>query len=189
MAQGLLRQAGVSKEDSCLGLGDGAAWVQDLLTDLGTHHILLDVFHATSYLDKILQALHFSDSQRLEERQRWFKGTVDGAQWLQAMAATYNLTDTVIQSWNKDAREAWAYLQRNAKLGALDYPRFKAQGWSIASANIESYNKWAIAQRMKCAGMNWSKQGLKRMAFLRSEFASSKPITSFHRIRLSAFSP
>lgn len=187
LAQGLLRQAGVCQGDICLGVGDGAPWVRDLLEDLGVCYSLLDVFHAVSYLDTILQTLKYSHEKRLEERKRWLRGDVDGAMWLQMTSAHYNLSDTLRQSWSPEAQTAWTYLQSHAQRGALAYPHFKVQGWVIGSGQIEGYNKWAILERMRGSGMNWSKQGLKRMAFLRSDFASAKPITHFHQVRLAAF--
>ena len=128
LAQGLLRQAGVCQEDVCLGLGDGAVWVRDLLADLGAEHVLLDVFHAVGYLEKVLKALNLTDEERLEEPKRWLRGEVDGALWLQETSASYNLTKTTRQIWSKEAKDAWAYLQQQADLKALAYPHFKAQG-------------------------------------------------------------
>ena len=107
--------------------------------------------------------------------------------WLQTTQAHYNLTDTFIKTWADEALEAWAYLQKHAQQGALAYPHFKEQGWVIGSGQIEGYNKWAILERMRASGMHWSKDGLNRMAFLRSDFASYKPLTDFHAVRLTAF--
>lgn len=187
LAQGLLRQAGVCQGDICLGVGDGAPWVRDLLYSLGCVDNVLDVFHAVSYLDKVLLEIGYSDEERLEERKAWLKGEVDGALWLQTTQAHYNLSDDLLKSWTDEALEAWTYLQKHARQGALAYPHFKAQGWVIGSGQIEGYNKWAILERMRASGMNWSKHGLRRMAFLRSDFASAKPLTHFHEVRLAAF--
>lgn len=187
LARGLLRQAGVRQDDICLGLGDGAAWVRDLLSDLGVRYRLLDVFHAVSYLDKVLIALGYCEQERLSERKAWLRGEVDGALWLQTTQAHYNLTDALITSWNDEASQAWSYLQNHARTGALAYPAFKQQGWVIGSGQIEGYNKWAILERMRGSGMHWSKDGLNRMAFLRSDFASYIPLTQFHQVRLKAF--
>jgi len=188
LAQALVRQAGIKQDDVSLGLGDGAVWVRELLSDLGVQHSLLDVFHAVSYLDKVLIALGHSEQERRAERKAWLKGEVDGALWLQTTKAHYNLTDTLMQTWTDEALEAWAYLQNHAQQGALAYPHFKAQGWVIGSGQIEGYNKWAILERMRGSGMHWSKGGLNRMAFLRSDFTSHKPLTDFHDVRLAAFS-
>lgn len=187
LAQGLLRQAGLRQSDICLGLGDGAAWVRDLLQDLGIEHFLLDVFHAVGYLDTLLEAVAFTDTERLEERKRWLRGQVNGAVFLQRLQASHNLTQETLKRLSTEAQTSWYYLYNHAQLGALNYPEFKAQDWVIASGQIEGYNKWAILERMRASGMHWSKDGLNRMAFLRSDFASFKPLTHFHTLRLLAF--
>ena len=186
-AQGLVRQAGINQGDICLGVGDGAPWVRELLKELGCQYCLLDVFHAVGYLDTLLQALAYSETERREERGRWLRGEVEGKAWLQHIQAHYNLTDSLVQSWSQEAQTAWNYLHTHARSGALAYPEFKAQNWVIGSGQIEGYNKWAILERMRGSGMHWSKQGLRRMAFLRSDLASSKPLTDFHQVRLAAF--
>lgn len=188
LAHGLLRQAGIRRQDVCLGLGDGTPWVVDLLKELGCEDSLLDVYHAVGYLDKVLRELHYSEHERLAERKRWLKAKVDGAQWLQTTAREHEIDEYAKLLWSAEAQNAWDYLSTHAKRGALAYPRYKTAGWCIGSGQIEGYNKWAIGERMKGSGMHWSQQGLKHMAFLRGEFASCKPITSFHEIRLKAFS-
>lgn len=187
LAQGLLRQAGVAQHDICLGLGDGAPWVRDLLQALGASHSLLDVFHAVGYLDTLLEALGYTADQRLEQRQRWLRGEVDGTCYLHNLQAHYNLTEACLQTLAPEAQTAWHYLHKHAQQAALAYPQFKAQGWVIGSGQIEGYNKWAILERMRGSGMHWSKQGLNRMAFLRSDFASHNPLTDFQQVRLQAF--
>ena len=188
LAQGLLRQAGIDQGDICLGLGDGAPWVRELLKELGCQYSLLDVFHAVGYLDTLLQALAYSETERREERGRWLKGEVDGKSWLHEVQAHFYLSQERLDKLSPEAQTAWNYLQTHARQGALAYPAFKDKGWIIGSGQIEGYNKWAILERMRGSGMHWSKQGLIRMAFLRSDFASSHPLTNFHQVRLAAFS-
>ena len=125
LAQGLLRQASIRQGDICLGLGDGALWVRELLNELGSQHSLLDIFHAVSYLDTLLQTLAYSDAERLEERKRWLRGEVDGEKWLHKTQVHCNLTDTLRQTWADEAKTAWNYLQTHAARGLLAYPAFK----------------------------------------------------------------
>ncbi len=187
LAHGLLRQAGIKQEDICLGLGDGAIWVVDLLTELGCEQVLLDVYHATNYLEKVLKKLGFCEQEREKERKAWLRGDVDGKEWLSKIKRQYSITEEGFKSWAKEERQAWEYLKKSAEREGMAYPEYKEEGWDIGSGQIEGYNKWAIGKRMKCSGMHWGKEGLERMAFLRSEFASAKPITNFHFIRLKAF--
>ncbi len=187
LAHGLPRQANIRQEDKCLGLGDGAGWVVDLLTELGCEKVLLDVYHAVDYLDEVFKELGLAEEERLEERKNWLKGKVDGKEYLKGLRKDLELSVEPKAAWSDKGKVAWKYLHKQAERGALEYIKYKEAGWDIGSGQIEGYNKWAIGQRMKGSGMRWTKSGLQRMAFLRSEFASAKPVTSFHAIRFLAF--
>jgi hypothetical protein len=60
------------------------------------------------------------------------------------------------------------YLSRHKHL--MDYPRYKAAGYPIASAAIESTNKRLVGRRCKQGGMLWSEPGLESMVALRVAF-------------------
>lgn len=60
------------------------------------------------------------------------------------------------------------YLDRHQKL--MDYPRYRAAGYPIASAAIESTNKRLVGRRCKQGGMIWSEPGLDAMVSLRLAF-------------------
>jgi hypothetical protein len=60
------------------------------------------------------------------------------------------------------------YLERHAHLMA--YPRYRAAGYPIASAAIESANKRLVSRRCKQGGMIWSEPGLEAMVALRVAF-------------------
>jgi hypothetical protein len=57
------------------------------------------------------------------------------------------------------------YLSRHQNL--MDYPRYRAAGYPIASAAIESTNKRLVGRRCKQGGMIWSESGLESMVALR----------------------
>lgn len=78
------------------------------------------------------------------------------------------------------------YLQERAD--RMNYKDYKARGWPIGSGQVEGMNKSVIGKRMKQSGMQWSREGAGRMAALRAQRCSKKPITSHHTIRHRAFS-
>lgn len=61
LVHGLQRQQGVNQDDILIAVGDGAAWLDKLFEDLGVGVRILDVFHATDYLDTVIPAVagHF----------------------------------------------------------------------------------------------------------------------------------
>jgi hypothetical protein len=85
------------------------------------------------------------------------------------------------------AQAALRYLER--RLDQMDYFDFKTKGYPIGSGQIEGANKSVIGARMKCGGMRWSKQGINRMAVMRSNQCSAKPFLDFDTTRLLAFAP
>jgi hypothetical protein len=68
LVHGLLRQAGVRQADSLIGISDGAAWIAELLGDLGVKRHIPDVYHASTYFETLLQGLGFPEAQRAQRR-------------------------------------------------------------------------------------------------------------------------
>ena len=62
--------------------------------------------------------------------------------------------------------QAWAYLEKRQT--QMDYPRFQAQGWPIASGATESGNKLVVEARLKGAGMHWARAQVDPMLALRN---------------------
>jgi len=91
--------------------------------------------------------------------------------------------------WTLEARQAWAYLQKQAASGAMEYATFKAHGWPIGSGQVEGANKAVIGKRMKQGGMRWSREGARRMASLRAQLHSRRPVLEFDDLRHRAFPP
>jgi hypothetical protein len=80
---GLLKQAGVTPKDTLIGLGDGAAWIENIFYHLADVHIT-DVYHACEYLDIIMQAMGWNEVTRTQHRRDWFNGKVSAKDWLES---------------------------------------------------------------------------------------------------------
>jgi hypothetical protein len=57
LVSGLVQEAKLRPEDTLIGLGDGANWIDNIFSHISSLRIT-DVFHATEYLDVIMQALN-----------------------------------------------------------------------------------------------------------------------------------
>ena len=177
---GLLREAGVRENDVLVGLGDGAAWVSATLRLMGAH-VVLDVFHAVQYADVVMQEFGWNEAIRLEERQAWFRGERDAAQWL-----TLYLPGThERQGWSVAGCGAARYLLERVE--QMHYPQYRQQGWPISSGQIEGANKSVIGHRMKRAGQHWSRLGAAGIAAVRARAVSVSDPLSFDALRKSAF--
>ena len=183
LAHGLLRHTRLSQHDVLIGVADGAPWIDGLFNDLGVDVRILDVYHATGYLDKVMLALGYDDEVRLAHRCSWQRGDINARVWLK-----HHLPEPEVWlAWHDTARMALSYLE--TRLDQMDYFDFKRHGYPIGSGQIEGANKSVIGARMKRGGMRWSKEGINRMAVLRSNQCSTKPFLDFDTTRLLAFAP
>jgi hypothetical protein len=62
------------------------------------------------------------------------------------------------------------YLRNNA--GRMDYPRYLARGWQIATGAVESACKTVVNQRLCLGGMRWGEEGSDAVAHLRALYRS-----------------
>ncbi|MDQ3398620.1 MAG: hypothetical protein M3511_12790 [Deinococcota bacterium] len=180
--QALLKQAGVKKQDYLIGIADGSAWIDEAFASLGVKQRILDVFHATLYLDTVMKALGYDESTRQAQRASWYRGDIDARVWLKHhVEAKQHDTST----WPQQALSALSYLDK--RLDQMDYWSFREKGYPIGSGAIEGANKSVVGARMKRSGMRWSKQGINRMAAMRSLQTTANPWLDFHSTRLAAF--
>ncbi len=123
LAQGLMRHTGVRQQDVLVGVGDGALWVQGLFDTLGVKQRILDVYHATFYLDKVLLAMAWPEAKRETERRLWLRGEVDARNWFSAHLPP----PQVCSQWSAEAKGALRYLQQ--RLATMDYKVYRTRGW------------------------------------------------------------
>ena len=177
---GLLREAGVRENDVLIGLGDGAAWVAQTLRLLGAK-VILDVYHAAEYVDTVMQELGWNEELRADERRAWLRGERRGEEWLR----TYLPTAEKRQKWSEAGCTAARYLLE--RVGQMDYPEYRRQGWPIGSGQIEGANKSVIGHRLKRSGQHWSRSGAAGMAAVRARSASKTKSLPFQSLRHRAF--
>jgi hypothetical protein len=180
--RGLLQLAGITAQDTLVGLGDGAEWVENLL-DMFCDVCITDVYHAAQYLEQVMQELLWSEEQRSSTRRDWCGGEIDLGSWLNE-----HLPDpTVWLAWKEESQNALRYLETRHE--RMRYPSFKEQGFPIGSGMIEGLNKSVVGTRMKRSGMQWSRAGAARMAALRAFITSKRPLVTFEMLRHRAFPP
>ena len=178
---GLLTEAKLTPQDTLLGLGDGAAWIDTIFSYLGALRIT-DVYHATEYLDLVMQAMDWDEQTRAAHRRDWYRADTSARDWLKK-----HLPDPECWlTWDKAALAALRYLEK--RLDSMDYPLYKARGYPVGSGQIEAVNKAVIGHRLKRSGMHWSKQGAAGMASLRAQTCAKHPLVDFDTLRFNAFS-
>ncbi len=184
LVHGLLRFAGVTQTDVLIGLSDGAVWIMNLLANLGVHRHVLDVFHAASYFQTLLEGLDWEVETREQARRSLLRGEFNVQEWL-----NWHITPLVLAKVNKisEAKTALLYLENQSRLLKTDYKRFKAEGFEvIGSGEVEGSNKSVLAARLRISGARWGDGGDGK-AFARGMNASVRPILEFDAIRMTAF--
>jgi hypothetical protein len=126
-------------------------------------------------------AMQWPEAEREAQRRLWLRGEVHARDWFRDVLPQ----PQVWLQWSAEAQAALSYLAQ--RLDHMAYRHYKEQGCPIGSGQIEGANKSGIGARMKRGGMRWSREGISRMASLRSAQLSKCPLVGFHETRLEAF--
>lgn len=78
---GLLKQAKLTAQDTLIGLGDGALWIDAVFDYLQARRIT-DVCHAVAYLDSVMQALAWDEASRQQHRRNGYRSEINARDWL-----------------------------------------------------------------------------------------------------------
>jgi uncharacterized protein UPF0236 len=136
--------------------------------------VILDFYHAASYLEKLAKALHPQEPEKAKSQ---------AEQWCSLLKAEGGaLTLAVLRQWDWPARksaalrEQWTEVQTyfENNLHRMEYPEYQAEGWQIGSGVIESACKTVVGQRLKGAGMRWGEAGAHALCHVRALYRSEK---------------
>jgi hypothetical protein len=169
-------QVGMEKAEQWIGLSDGGNGLEEFLrTNFNRENlmIILDFWHASSYLEALARAMYPDDEEKRTEQSKEWCHTMkhEGGE-----AILSELKELQLPSNKKGAREAQRqaeeYIEKNVH--RMDYPYYESQGWQIGSGPIESACKTVVGQRLKLAGMRWREYGTDNVCHLRALFKSEK---------------
>lgn len=136
-----------------------------------------DFWHAASYLSKASDALFGEGTANGE---RWFKKyrhilkTEDGALDQVIRSIRYYRKRRGIRSAQRQAtiRKVLGYLARNRD--RMQYAAYRRRGLPIGSGVVEAACKTMVGQRLKRAGMRWSRRGGQSILNLRAAVLSRR---------------
>jgi len=152
-----------------VALTDGAEALQgQMLAQLPTYTLVLDIIHASEYLWESANALL---GETHPERTAWVRGHL--AQILSGQTAA------VIAALSQEAtaphrtatqvqvvRKTIGYYTRN--LPYMQYDAYLARGWPIGTGVVEGACGHVVKDRMEQAGMRWTQEGAQAMLDLRA---------------------
>jgi hypothetical protein len=174
----LRRQAahvGMEQAEVWVGLTDGGGGLEEFARrnfNRADLVLILDFYHAASYLEELARALHPDDEgQAVEQAQQWCRLLKEEG------GAT---TLAVLRQWEWPRRQAAALREQRVKveryfennLQRMEYPEYQAEGWQIGSGVVESACKTVVGQRLKGAGMRWGEAGAHALCHVRALYRS-----------------
>jgi len=171
----LLRQEaqrrGMAQATKIIFIGDGAAWIWELVrVNFPGAILILDFYHALQHVHGLVDALCGKETTEGQKRIKLWKGwlLMDKAGQIvqQAKAQLERCLD------REKAEKEIGYLEHN--LARMTYRTFRQAGYFIGSGVVEAGCKTVIGQRMKCSGMFWSEEGGQGMLDLRCAFLSNR---------------
>lgn len=151
-------------------LGDGAHWIWQMAEHYFPHAIeILDFFHVSEYIwavAKVAFPQHESHQKAWVNEQQTF---LKQSQWQRVVQATRQLSCHTQECETLKA-DLIRYLSNNQT--RIDYRRYLQMGLMIGSGVVESSNRRVVTQRLKQAGMHWSKRGAEAVMALRACYLS-----------------
>jgi hypothetical protein len=173
----LAAQVGMERAEVWVALTDGGNGLEEFMQMNFNRQdlvIILDFWHAASYLEELAKALHPSDeSAAVTQAQEW-------CSLLKAEGGAATLA--VLENWQWPARQPSALREQREKvrgyfsnnLHRMEYPEYQAEGWQIGSGVVESACKTVVGARLKGAGMRWGEAGAHALCHVRALYRSEK---------------
>jgi len=153
-------------------LGDGSAWIWNIAKELFPDAVfILDYYHFEEHVYECANVIYPEDEI---SRKRWANGIIDGFMVKDEIEKTIEKLkpEEYEEPVKSKVEELRTYLDNNKE--KMHYKTYKDKGYFIGSGAIEGGHKHVIQQRLKLAGMRWSKSGAQYIASLRAASKSNK---------------
>jgi hypothetical protein len=170
-------QVGMESAEVWVALTDGGNGLEDFVrANFGRPDlvVILDFWHAASYLEALAKAVHPTDEEAA--------GTL-AREWCRLLKEEGGAaTLAVLREWDfgprksKGLREQWARVEEyfGNNVHRMEYPEYIIEGWQIGSGAVESACKTVVGQRLKGAGMRWGEAGAHALCHVRALYRSEK---------------
>jgi hypothetical protein len=169
---------GLEKAKTVVCVSDGALWIWNLMFMCFAYRVeILDWWHAVQRLWTIANASLAADAA---------KAWVVAQQQCLAHTHLRHVFHQVRLLYPRgiplpeEVYKALAYLFANRQ--RMRYRLFRQAGYPIGSGTVESACKVVVQQRMKQAGMRWSRPGAQAMLALRSTLLSDRWRQAWHSL-------
>lgn len=167
----LYHQVATPKPKKTVVIGDGAHWIWSMAQEQFPGSIeILDFFHLSEYVWKVAKAAYPQNEQQQKDWVKTQQQLLKKSQWRVVIKNAQNLKrkkQVLIEAITDLER----YLTNNKS--RIDYQSYLKAGLMIGSGVVESSNRRVVTQRLKQAGMHWSKTGAEGVMALRAAYLSN----------------
>jgi hypothetical protein len=167
-------QVGLGRAERGIALSDGGAGLEDWrrLRFPRVAAVILDFDHASEHLAELAKAWH----ARQHCGGRGSASGWGGSAQTRGGQAVLEELRALAPPASASRREVWRATVTDFENQGhrMDSPSYRAQGWRIGSGPVEAGCKAVMGQRLKGAGMRWSRLGADGVAHLRALVLSQR---------------
>jgi hypothetical protein len=170
---------GLEDMDAVNFLGDGAKWLWGIQKEYFPYALTgIDLYHSTERVNAMIDLLQFKGRASADKKQAFKDECIE----LLRYGKVQNMLDLIetapVKKGNeKKLENAMGYFISNME--RMDYGVFSACGIFVGSGVIEAGCKVIVGNRMKNAGMHWSKDHAEKMISLRCAIRNDKFLDSY----------
>jgi hypothetical protein len=163
---------GLEKAKHLVSVNDGAAWIWWIIAMCYAPCIeIIDWWHA---VEKLWEAAHSLWGPQAPQTQAWVE-QAKSLLWTSQLRALMRQVRQVCprgQPLPDKVATAVSYIFHHRR--RMDYAAYREAGYPVGSGSVESACKVVVQERMKQAGMRWSRPGAQAMLALRSILLSER---------------
>jgi hypothetical protein len=158
---------GLYDMDSVIFLGDGAKWLWGIQKEYFPYALTgIDLYHSTERVNAMIDLMQFK-GRSCSDRKQAFKDECIELLRCGKVQDMLDLIESTPCKKGKEKKLASAMVYFSSNMDRMNYGAFAASGIFVGSGVIEAGCKVIVGNRMKNAGMHWSKDHAEKMVALR----------------------
>ena len=158
---------GLEDMDAVVFLGDGAKWVWGIQSTYFPYALTgLDLYHSTERVNSTIDLLQFKGRDGSDRKQAFKDECIEMLRFGKVLEMLGLIQAAPLKKGNeKKIENALGYFRSN--MDRMNYGDFSACGIFVGSGVIEAGCKVIVGNRMKNAGMHWSKNHAEKIINIR----------------------
>ena len=170
---------GLEDMDAVVFLGDGAKWIWGIQNKYFPSALtLIDLYHSIEKLNSLIELLEFKEWLDSDKKQTFKDECIELLRYGKIQAMLKLIGTISCKKGNEEKLEsAMGYFSSNEE--RMNYGVFTALGIFVGSGVIEAGVKVIVGNRMKNAGMHWSKDHAEKMIALRCAIQNDEFLDSY----------